>query len=130
MKSPLVSALAVAVMGLAGCDRPLATIPTAPAIQSTEPAAAAPIVTGVIVSGKTELSVVGETTQLTAMAAFSDGSARGITGEASWTSSDASVLTVSATGLVTVVRFGRAYISAVYDTQSAGQTIEAAAPQG
>jgi len=126
MRSPLISALAVAVMGLAGCDRPLATIPTAPATQST----AAPIVTGVIVSGKTELSLVGETTQLTAMATFSDGSARGITGEASWTSSDASVLTVSATGLVTVVRFGRAYVAAVYDTQSAGQTIEAAGPPG
>jgi hypothetical protein len=124
MKSSLVSALAVAVMGLAACDRPLATSPTAPDTQSTQ---TAPTVTEVAVSGRTELSVVGETTQLTAMAAFSDGSNRGITGEALWTSSDASVLTVSATGMVTVVRFGSAYISATYDTKSDGQTIEAVA---
>jgi len=95
---------------------------------STPATQTAATVIEIVVSGKTELSVIGETTQLTATGKFSDGSLRGITGEALWTSSDSSVLAVSATGLVTVVRFGHAYISATYDAMSAGQTIEAADP--
>jgi uncharacterized protein YjdB len=90
--------------------------------------AAPAIVTEVLVSGKTSLSVLGETAQLTAVGKFSDGSTRGITGEALWTSSDPSVLAVSAQGLVTAVRFGQAYVSATYDTKTGGQTIEAVEP--
>jgi uncharacterized protein YjdB len=71
------------------------------------------------------LSVIGETTQLTAVGVFSDGSVRGITGEAIWTSSEPSIA-VSPTGVVTVIRFGRAVVSAMYDTKTAGQTVEAA----
>jgi hypothetical protein len=129
MKSRLVSALAVAVAELGGCGGARPTIPTAPVTESPPAAAAAPTATEVIVSGQTSLSFVGQTTQLIAVAKFSDGSNRGITGEALWTSSDPSVLAVSATGLVTVVRFGRVYISATYDTKSAGQTIEAIEPE-
>src|SRR5262245_32459554 len=107
MKSRLVGALAVAIAGLAGCGTP---VPTAPDPRSTPEIPAAATVIEVVVSGKTQLSVIGETTQLTATGMFSDGSQRGITGEALWTSSDPSVLAVSVTGLVTVVRFGQAYI--------------------
>jgi hypothetical protein len=129
MKSLLVAALAVAVAGLAGCDRAVSAIPTAPTALSSPAAPAAPAAIAVAVSGRTQLSVIGETTQLTATALFSDGSRRGVTGEATWTSSDPATLSVSATGLVTVVRFGRAFISASYDTRSAGQTVEAATPE-
>ena len=125
MKALLVSALAVAVAGLAGCDRATSTIPTAPATVSTSATPIVPTVTEVLVSGKTELSVVGETTQLTAVGRFSDGSTRGITGEALWTSSDPSVMAVSEFGVVTVVRFGQAFVSATYDTKTGGQTIAA-----
>ena len=128
MKSPLVSALAVAVAGLVGCDGTLSTMPTALSTESAPRTPVAPTAIKIIVSGQTSLSVVGETSRLTAQALFTDGSVRGITGEARWTSSDPSVIAVSATGLVTAVGVGRAYVSAMYDTKSAGQTVEVLAP--
>ena len=61
------------------------------------------------------LTAVGETAQLKATATFSDRTVNDVTAEASWTSSDSSVVSVSASGLLTVLRFGAAVISARYE---------------
>jgi hypothetical protein len=122
MKPALVVALTAAVLaGLAGCDR-------SPGLPTTAPSATAPApptVTAVVVTGKTSLASVGETTQLCATASYSDGTTRGITGEAAWASSDPSALSVSPQGLVTVLRFGLVYVSAKYETEVGGQAVEA-----
>jgi hypothetical protein len=128
MKPLLVAALAAALAGLTGCDHTKSWLPTAPPTPSTTDAPDAPVAVTIVVSGKTSLTAVGETTQLTATATFSDGSIRGITGEAVWESGDPSILAVSPAGLVTVLRFGRAFVRANYDTKVGGQTIEATPP--
>lgn len=122
MKPVLVIALTAGVLaGLAGCDRSQGLPATAPSTTAPIP----PTVTAVVVAGKTSLASVGETTQLFATASYSDGTTRGITGEAQWASSDPSALWVSPQGLVTVLRFGQVYVSATYETKVGGQAVEA-----
>jgi len=71
-------------------------------------------VTHLSVTGKAALSAVGETSQLMATATFSDGSLKDVSSTASWWSTDVSVMTVSSTGLVTVVRLGTTTIYAQF----------------
>lgn len=63
---------------------------------------------------------IGGTTQLTATATRSDGTTQVVTGQATWTSSDAAVATVNASGLVQSVRDGSVQITATYEGK-AGQ---------
>ena len=62
---------------------------------------------------------VGQTSQLTAAAALSDGTSQVVTAQAAWESSNAAVATVSASGLVTFVAAGEADVKATYKTVSA-----------
>jgi hypothetical protein len=128
MKLGLVAVLAVALAGLAGCDRSKSTLPTAPTappVTPPTPPPSAPILSRVSVTGKTSFTSVGDTAQLTAIAAMSNGTTQDVTGEASWKSSDPSVFSVSPTGLVTVVRFGLVFVSATYQSKIAGLSIQA-----
>jgi len=54
------------------------------------------------------------TIQLTATARFVDGSSRDVTSSAAWASSDPSLATVSAAGLVTAVGIGQVVVRAAY----------------
>ena len=124
MKPGLAIALTAGVLAaFAGCDRSHDLPTTAPS--TTAPASVPPTVTAVVVTGKTSLTSVGETTQLSATASYSDGTTRGITGEAQWASSDPAALSVSPQGLVTVLRFGLVYVSATYETEAGAQAVEA-----
>jgi Carboxypeptidase regulatory-like domain/Bacterial Ig-like domain (group 2) len=58
--------------------------------------------------------VVGDTAQFTAMATMSNGSATNVTNDAVWSTSDASIFTVSAGGKVTAIAVGSADIRAAY----------------
>ena len=67
--------------------------------------------------------VVGATAQFTATATMADGTTQDVTTQAAWTSSNATVATVSSTGLVTGVAAGSASVAAVYQSVSASDAI-------
>jgi uncharacterized protein YjdB len=65
----------------------------------------------------------GATQQLNAKAAYSDGSTKDVTASASWSSSSASVASVSTGGLVTAVGAGTASISATISSVSTSASL-------
>lgn len=73
-----------------------------------------PVIVGIAVDPASSTIFVGDTTQLTATATYSDGSSADVTGAAAWTSSDTGVATVD-TGAVEGVGAGLATISAEVD---------------
>jgi hypothetical protein len=89
----------------------------------------APAVTRLAINGNSFLTAVGQTSQLTAVATFSDGSSQDATNDTAWSSNDPSILTVSTKGLVTVVRFGATGIQAMY-RQQYGYVLIRATPPG
>jgi Big-like domain-containing protein len=106
MKRPSLSAATiVAVLGLVACSGK-----TDSPVTSPTPAPSATVAT-LTVTGPT---TGGFTFQLTATAHLSDGSARDVTAVSTWATSDASIATVSATGLVTVVGTGQVELRATY----------------
>jgi len=70
--------------------------------------------TALTVTGRKSFSVVGETSQLTAIATWPDGNARDVTPDVRWNSHDPSVATISSSGIATAVGFGVARIDAAY----------------
>jgi hypothetical protein len=73
-----------------------------------------PTVTGVSVTGAAGAPTVGDTAQLTATAAFSDGSSQSVTSQAAWESSNPAVATVSASGLATFLAAGDSDLKATF----------------
>src|ERR1700720_443404 len=71
-----------------------------------------PALTAVTVAPSSPSVVIGSTQQMSATGTYDNGSKSSVTNEASWSSSNASVATVSATGLVTGIASGSATISA------------------
>jgi hypothetical protein len=71
----------------------------------------------------------GATAQLRALAAYSDGSTRDVSGQATWSSSRPAVANVSGTGLVTAVAAGTADVAATYQGQTGRQTISVGAAE-
>jgi hypothetical protein len=89
------------------------------------PTTTAPGLVLVAATGNTSLSAVGETTQLTAKAQYSDGTTSDVTSMAMWSSSDRSTMDVSIAGLVTVRRLGIAYVYFNYQGKQSGLTLKA-----
>jgi uncharacterized protein YjdB len=71
-----------------------------------------PTLTTLTVTPATPSVVAGDTLQLTATGSYDDGSSKNISGTVSWSTSDASVATVSSAGLLTGVAVGTATITA------------------
>src|SRR3954467_12447723 len=90
----LFTALVLAIVTTGGCSKTGGGSPTVPTLVPLA-------IASVIVSGNDQLTMLGETTQLSAQATMSDGSRQDITATASWQSGDPRVATVSQTGLVT-----------------------------
>ena len=95
-----VSLVALAFVGLlsAGCGSDSSSV--------TGPTPAPATLTSLQLTGNTELTAVGQTSQLTLNGVYSDGSTRDLTAQSSWTSSTNTVATVTAGGLVTSVGLG------------------------
>jgi hypothetical protein len=72
-------------------------------------------------SGNTLLTAVGETSQFTAVARFSDDSTRDVTLEAGWGSTQPQVATISPTGLLTAQALGSTVVSVLYPRTSTPQ---------
>lgn len=99
-------------------------LPAAPTPPSTPP----PTVTRVAIGGNLTLTRVGETSQLTGTATLSDNTTKDVTSEGRWERGDARVVTISPSGLVTVVGFGATWISFTYQQRSSGTTVTATLP--
>lgn len=103
---------------------------TAASLVVTPPAATQ---TGVSVTPLTVGLTVGQTSALTAMASYSDGSSTNVSSTATWASDNTAVATVDATGLVTAVAAGTANITASsggFTSNNAVITVAAAAMNG
>ena len=100
--------LAIALALAASCSNP--TAPHGPAVIA------------VVVSGLPAIAIfVGDTYQLSATALFSDGSSQVVTSTASWSSSNALVAQVSASGLLTAVATGSFTARASYQGQTGSE---------
>ena len=73
-----------------------------------------PTVTSLTVTGTLTVSGIGQTSQLTATAHYAKGTTDNVTAQSTWSSSDATIATVSAAGMVTSVGTGIASITASY----------------
>ena len=104
--------LALVAMLSGGCGSDRGSSVTGPT-----PAPAATL-TSMQLTGNTELTAVGQTSQLTLNGMYSDGSTRNITAEAAWTSGAPAVATVAG-GLVTSVGLGYVGITARVGSRSA-----------
>jgi hypothetical protein len=71
----------------------------------------------------------GGSVQLRATAAYSDGSSRDVSMQATWSSSRPSVASVSATGLVSAVTAGTTDVAAAYQGQTGRQTLSVGAAE-
>ena len=65
----------------------------------------------------------GETAQLSALVAFSDGATVDESGSASWASATPGVATVSSTGMVTAIDDGGSVITATFQTIGSSMTV-------
>jgi hypothetical protein len=70
----------------------------------------------------------GGTSQLTASASKSDGTTQDVTSQATWNSSDPTVATVSAAGLLSSLREGATSITAAFGAQTGRATAQVTAP--
>ena len=68
--------------------------------------------------------VKGASIQFTATALYSDGTTKDVTSAATWATSDATIATVSATGLVTGVGDGTVSISATFQTATTTDPVQ------
>src|SRR5206468_8193809 len=88
------------------CNGTSTTSPTA------TPPAQNPTVSAVTVSGNAPF--VGQTAQLTAIAMLSNGTSQDVTAQATWQSSNASIVSVSSGGVASGVAAGEADVRALY----------------
>jgi Big-like domain-containing protein len=86
---------------------------------STSPSAT---LQSIVISGTAP--VKGASVQFTATAMYSDGTSKDVTSTATWATSDSTIATVSAVGLVTGVGDGTASITATYQTASTSDPIQ------
>jgi hypothetical protein len=111
MKFPLICVVVVTVTNL-GCGGS-SDVAQPSAITTTPSANTTP--QSLTVDGRKSLGAIGETSQLTALARWRDGSTRDVTSTAHWSSQNASVATVSPSGLAIAIGFGAARIQVTYE---------------
>ena len=110
---------------LAGCD---SQAPTRPDDAPTPPGPgpeSPPQATAITIAGDGRFAALNQVHPFTATAQMSNGSARDVTAEASWSSSNSRVATVSARGEVTSVGVGLATISAEFTKVSSVDVVVA-----
>ena len=104
--------LAVATM-LSTCS----PSPAAPAPPATPPASTVTL-KSITISGIGASETVGATALLLATATFSDNSTQTVTTQATWSTSDATIATVSSVGLATFIKSGAVNLQATYQGMS------------
>lgn len=66
--------------------------------------------------GTTTFKDVSITSQFTAMLGYSDGSSEEVSDRSTWQTSDATVVTVFGTGLLTTIGFWKAEVTAIFES--------------
>lgn len=91
-----------------------------------------PTLTNLVIAGNASFTALGQTSQLSAIVSFSDGTSQNVTTSASWISSNSSVVSVSSSGLATARGAGTALITAAYQqrTASIGTAVTVSTPCG
>ena len=103
MNPPRITAILLALLAFAGCDKS----PAGPGKQQP----GTPVVSGLDMTAPPSLPP-GTARQFQAFARYTDGSRREATSQASWTTLDASILSVSPAGLVTANKRGETEVRA------------------
>lgn len=80
------------------------------------------------ISGTTTFQALRITSQLAAIAQFSDGSSQDVRDQSIWETSDSAVVTVSGTGLLTTVGFGDAEVTARFQSLTASKPVSVTQP--
>jgi hypothetical protein len=120
-------------LGGYGCSAPLTvhrsplTPPPSPALSTPAPAPT-PVVTAVNISGNTALTAIGEASQLTATATYSDGTTKDVTTTANWMAVAPSVVSIQPGGIVTATAFGVSYIQATFQSKQGFVLVTATPP--
>jgi hypothetical protein len=118
---------AVVALGLTllvvGCSK---SSPTSPGGGSNGGNGNGATVTSLAITGALAVAE-GATSQLTATATMSNGTTQDVSSQATWTSSNTDVATVSGTGLLTALMAGTTDINAVYSGRSARVTVTVSA---
>lgn len=108
---PILVCLVILASACSSNETPTAPTPVAPAPPTTPAPPAAPTVASVTVSGSASFTATGQA-QFTAVVTLSNGATEDRTSSATWQTDNATVATVSSTGLVTVRASGDTAISA------------------
>lgn len=87
-----------------------------------------PTVTSVTISGTLAITNIGQTSQLSATAHFAKGTTQNVTSQATWSSSNVAIATVTAGGLVTSTGVGDATITASYQSVSGSTRVTVTRP--
>jgi len=104
--------VALAHLAVACTSKP----PTQPSVDPPVGATPAPVTLKTfIIASDARFAAVGETSQLTGTATFTDGSTTDVTSAAKWFVSDPSVMSVSPSGLATALQFGFTYVYAAFE---------------
>jgi hypothetical protein len=121
----------LASLTLSGCSNndslasrlkpPTTSTPSTPAPLPTP----ASILQSVAMTGTWAFTSIGQTSQFTASASYSDQTSKDVTADGTWTTGDGRVATVAAGGHVTVVGFGITTVSVRYLNKGAGGQITA-----
>ena len=109
------------ILGLAsacGEDRTTRVTPTTPTVPTVPPAAPVVQPISLTLSGSVAFQAPGETSQLTATAAYPDGTTKDVTRDAQWTSTFPSIATVSTDGVLTAVGLGTTVVLVRYPVAS------------
>ena len=110
-------------VGTTGITAKYGNVTSNTAALTVRPATVRPaVITGITINtgGSVE---VGGTKQLTAVATYSDGSSKDVTGEVTWSSSDSGIATIDPTGLATGISVGDITVTAAFGGVSGSATL-------
>jgi hypothetical protein len=113
----------VGLLAIAACHSSTAPTDTTTTTTTTTTTPTTTTPQAVTIAGTTAFTGVGQTSQLTATTTGSDGSQQDVTSQSTWTSSNAAVAAISATGLMTAIGIGQCTITAAYQTVSGTATV-------
>src|SRR5258706_10778104 len=101
--------IVLAALGLASCSNPSPTAPGAPSVSASP----LPTVVKLTITGLPTTVAYQQSVQLTATVTLADGTQQRRL-DAAWQSSDTTVATVSPTGVLTMIGFGDADVTATF----------------
>jgi hypothetical protein len=99
------------ILGLvSACGEDGPVPPTSPHVPPSPPAPAVLQPTSLTLTGSVAFQAPGETSQLTAMAGYADGTTKDVTGDAQWSTTISSVASVSTAGVLTARGIGTTFV--------------------